>query len=150
MGNKHCMSGEEMELFNVNEERNRTLQKELKLEEPEESDMMVDEEKGLQEAINWYIELASYLVQRNPWISTLKVLEQLVSRGPLRSAEQVLWLFGGTSDFRRAVRRMESKRLLGRTSAEMVPGGKAPPIRFNLREVDEAVLIRSPHAKTYS
>ena len=150
MGNKHCMSGEEMELFNVNEERNRTLQKELKLEEPEESDMMVDEEKGLHEAINWYIELARHLVQCDPWISTLRVLEQLVSRGPLRSAEQVLWLFGGISNFRRAVRNMETKGLLGRISVNMVFGGKDPPFRFNLREVDEAVLLRSPHAKTYN
>ena len=134
----------------MNEEHNRTIEKKAKLEEPGESDLMMGEEKGLQEAIRWYIELARCLVQCDPWISALRVLEQLVNRGPLRSAEQVLWLFGGTSDFRRAVRRMESKRLLGRTSAEMVPGGKAPPIRFNLREVDEAVLIRSPHAKTYS
>ena len=144
------MSGEEMELLKVNEARNRTVPKESNPEEPEESDMMVDEEKGLQEAINWYIELASYLVQRNPWISTLKVLEQLVSRGPLRSAERVLWLFGGTSNFRNAVRNMVTKGLLGRISVNMVFGGRDPPFRFDLREVDEAVLLRSPHAKTYN
>ena len=132
------------------EERNRIIEKKLKPEEPEESDLRVDEEKNLQEAIRWYIELARYLVQCDPWISALRILEQLVSRGPLRSSEQVLWLFGGTSNFRRAVRSMETKGLLGGTPVEMVFGGKDPPFRFNLREVDEAVLLRSPNAKTFN
>ena len=139
-----------MEPPNGQEERNRIIENKLIPAEPEESDLRVDEEKDLQEAIRWYIELARYLVQCDPWISTLRVLEQLVSRGPLRSAEQVLWLFGGISNFRRAVRNMETKGLLGRISVNMVFGGKDPPFRFNLREVDEAVLLRSPHAKTYN
>ena len=107
-------------------------------------------EPGIQGAINWYMTLARWSVQCDPWLSVLRVLERLVDRGPLRSAGQVLWLFGGSTNFRRAVRRVEAMRNSGKSSTETEIEGGVLSFVFSLREVDVAVSLRSPHLGAYT
>ena len=115
----------------------------------EEADQWKAGESGMSEAIRWYITLANRLIRCDPWISVLRVLDQLVNRGPLRSAEQVLWILGGTTNFRNMVRKMENRsEWEGRPVAMDINGGNLP-FRFSLRDVGDEVLIRSPHAETY-
>ena len=115
----------------------------------EEDDQWKTGESGMSETIRWYITLTNRLIEIDPWISVLRVLEQLVNRGPLRSAEQVLWILGGAANFRNMVRGMENRRKWEGCPAVMDINKGSIPFRFNLREVEDEVLIRSPHAKTY-
>ena len=115
----------------------------------EENDQLKNGESGMSETIRWYITLTNRLIEGDPWISVLRVLEQLVNCGPLRSAEQVLWILGGAANFRNMVRGNENRR-----RQEGIPTLRdikevSGPFRFNLREVEDEVLIRNPHAKTY-
>ena len=115
----------------------------------EEEEQWQTGESGMSETIRWYITLTNRLIEIDPWISVLRVLEQLVNMGPLRSAEQVLWILGGTSNFRNMVRGMEDQRKWERHPAVIDINQGNIPYRFNLREMEDEVLIRRPHAKTY-
>ena len=115
----------------------------------EEDDQWKTGESGMSEAIRWYTTLANRLIRYDPWISVLRVLEHLVNRGALRSAEQVLWILGGTTNFRKMVRGMENRRKWEGFPAATDINRRSLPFRLNLREVGDEVLIRSPHAETY-
>ena len=129
----------------MTEEKNQNVSLNIKPDRTEESDLRKTGESGLRDAVRWYVTLANWLIRCDPWISALKVLEQLVNRGPLRSAEQVLWIFGGTSNFRNVVRNMGIRRAWEGGSAMLVDTGGDLPFHFNLREVDDELLIRNPN-----
>ena len=132
----------------MNETKSQNVSLSIKPDRTEEYDLRKTGEPGLRDAVRWYVTLAKWLIRCDPWISALRVLEQLVNRGPLRSAEQVLWIFGGTSNFRNVVRNMVIQRAWEGGSAMLVNTGGDLPFHFSLREVDDEVLIRNPNIET--
>ena len=70
-----------------------------------------------QAIVNTYVTTMLQLLQMDPWISVPRALEALVNPGPLRTAGQILEVFGGWSVFRRTLSRMEVAR------SEAVSGG---------------------------